>query len=169
MFLSPDRFLYVQGFVLGVGRFFHRGIRGLQIKLALTAFLFKQWITCILGHAAVQFGLLAYPFRELAESNRTSFTYEYMAHPVACAVFIVYYPSHRSRWIQIGYYVLFCTVLTVVEIVIQRYTDLIRYIRWNWFWSWGSLFLTFMVTRVFCVLYFRTMNQQKNAATVPRS
>lgn len=143
-------------------------------RLAIVAFLFKQWITCIFGHAVVELQLLAYPIRELADVSRTSITYEYMAYPMTCAVFNAYYPSHQRRWIQFGYYVLFTTVLTVVEVLIEQYTDLIRYVRWNWFWSWATIFLTFLMTRVFCVIYFGTMTRveaakQKNAASTTRS
>jgi hypothetical protein len=85
---------------------------------------------------------------------------------MTCAVFNVYYPHNRSRWLQFGYYILFTTALTVGEVVIQKYTDLIRYDDWNWFWSWGSIFVTFLMTRVFCVIYFGTM-KQKNAGSLP--
>ncbi|MEC0226253.1 CBO0543 family protein [Paenibacillus alba] len=51
-------------------------------RLAMVAFLFKQYITCIFGHAVVELKLLAYPVRELADVSRTSFTYEYMAYPM---------------------------------------------------------------------------------------
>ncbi|TJY43943.1 hypothetical protein E5161_00630 [Cohnella pontilimi] len=140
-------------------------------RLALVAFLFKQWITSILGHAVVELGLLIYPVRELAKISRTSFTYEYMAYPMTCALFNAYYPGRRSRWFQFGYYVLFTSVLTVIEVIMAQYTDLIRYVRWNWLWSWGTVFLTFLMTRVFCVVYFGTMHagKQKNAASSPRS
>ncbi|WP_239631008.1 CBO0543 family protein [Paenibacillus sp. H1-7] len=143
-------------------------------RLAMVAFLFKQYITCIFGHAVVEHKLLAYPVRELADVSRTSFTYEYMAYPMTCAVFNAYYPNHRSGWIQFGYYVLFTTVLTIVEVLLVQYTDLIRYIRWNWFWSWVTIFLTFLMTRAFCVIYFGTMTRvetakQKNASSTTRS
>lgn len=45
-------------------------------RLAIVAFLFKQYITCIFGHAVVELKLFAYPVRELADVSRTSFTYE---------------------------------------------------------------------------------------------
>jgi hypothetical protein len=143
-------------------------------RLAMVAFLFKQYITCIFGHAVVELQLLAYPVRELADVSRTSFTYEYMAYPMTCAVFNAYFPSHRSGWIQFGYYVLFTTVLTVGEVLLVQYTDLIRYVRWNWFWSWATIFLTFLMTRAFCVIYFGTMirvetAKQKNASSTTRS
>ncbi|MFF2158210.1 CBO0543 family protein [Paenibacillus chitinolyticus] len=79
----------------------------------------------------VELQLLAYPVRKLFDVSPTSFTYEYMSYPMTCAVFNAYYPSHRSGWIQFGYYVLFTTVLTIGEVLLVQYTDLIRYVRFR--------------------------------------
>jgi hypothetical protein len=128
-------------------------------RIAVLAFLFKQLLTAVLGHIVVEFNMLTYPVRELSDINRTSFTYEFLAYPMVCAIFNVYYPTHRSRLWQVGYYVLFTTVLTVPELLIERYTDLIRYIHWNWFWTWGTIFMTFAMTRIFCVVFFKTLKE----------
>jgi hypothetical protein len=128
-----------------------------KFRLALVSFLFKQMITSVVGHVVVEYGLLAYPVTELADINRTSFTYEFLAYPIICAIFNVYYPFNRSRLYQVGYYIVFATALTIPEVLIERYTELIRYVRWNWFWTWGTLFITFLMTRVFCVAFFKTI------------
>lgn len=131
-----------------------------KFRVALVAFSVKQLITTILGHVTVESGALSYPVREFAQVNRTSFIYEFLAYPMMCAVFNVYYPVHRNRLWQISYYMLFCTGLTIIELLILRHTNLIRYDRWNWFWTWGSLFITFLITRVSCVVFFRTVHQE---------
>lgn len=135
-----------------------------KLRLALVAFFVKQFITMILGHVVVQSGALIYPVREFAEVNRTSFIYEFLTFPMMCAIFNVYYPVHRNRLWRIGYYILYCTGLTITEVFIERYTNLILYIRWNWFWTWGSLMMTFLITRVICVVFFRTIHQEKENA-----
>lgn len=131
-------------------------------RMAVLAFLFKQTITYLLGLVAVELGLLAYPVRELADINRTSFTYEFMAYPMVCAIFNVYYPNGKSLWRQVIYYAGFCTILTVPEILLERYTPLVQYIHWNWPVTWLSLLVTFFMTRTFCVLFFRSL--YKNSA-----
>ncbi|MCY9691321.1 CBO0543 family protein [Paenibacillus alginolyticus] len=84
---------------------------------------------------------------------------------------ILIIPRQKRRLAMVA---LFTTVLTIVEVLLVQYTDLIRYVRWNWFWSWATIFLTFLITRVFCVVYFGTMTRveaakKKNAASTTRS
>lgn len=126
-----------------------------RFRVATIAFLFKQVMTWFLGLVVVELGLLVYPVRCLPEVNRASFIYEFFAYPMVCAVFNARYPSNRSRWFQLGYYAAYCTVLTLTEVFIEVYTDLIEYVHWNWFWTWSSLFMTFLLTRMFCVWFFR--------------
>lgn len=123
-------------------------------RLAVVALLFKQVITFLIGLVVVELGLLEYPIRLFASINRTSFTYEYYAFPVICAAFNVWYPNGRSLLIQLGYYVGYTSVLTVIEVIIEKYTELIKYIHWEWYITWISLCLSFFITRLFCVWFF---------------
>ncbi|MBY0122020.1 CBO0543 family protein [Bacillus sp. S/N-304-OC-R1] len=125
-----------------------------KIRLAVAVFLFKQVITFLIGLIVVELGLLEYPVRLFASINRTSFTYEYYAFPVTCAIFNVWYPNHRSTLIQVGYYVGFSSVLTIGEVIIEKYTDLIEYIHWEWYISWGTIYLSFFLSRLFCMWFF---------------
>ncbi|MFT4416184.1 CBO0543 family protein [Fredinandcohnia humi] len=125
-----------------------------KIRLAVVAFLFKQIITFLIGLVVVELGLLEYPVRLFASINRTSFTYEFYAFPVICAAFNVWYPSGRSNLIQIGYYVGFSSVMTIIEVIIEKYTDLITYIHWEWYISWITICFSFLLARLFCVWFF---------------
>jgi hypothetical protein len=126
-----------------------------KIRLAVSAFFFTQAITWILGSLVVEYGLISYPVRFFADANRSSFTYEFFVYPSVAAIFNVFYPYSRSMVIKFLYYGAYCTALTVPEIFIEKYTDLIEYHHWSWYCTWISLFLTFMMTRGFCVRFFR--------------
>lgn len=125
-----------------------------KIRLAVVAFLFQQVITFLIGLVVVELGLLEYPVRVFASINRTSFTYEYYAFPVICAAFNVWYPNGRSNLIQVGYYVGFSSVLTIIEVIIEKYTDLLEYIHWEWYISWVAIYLALFIGRLFCVWFF---------------
>lgn len=125
-----------------------------RIRLAIVAFLFKQMITFFVGLLVVEYRLLEYPVRLFASINRTSFTFEYYAFPVVCAAFNVWYPNRQSKLIQIGYYAGYTSVLTAVEVMIEKHTELIKYIHWEWYVTWITVCLSFFITRLFCVWFF---------------
>ena len=125
-----------------------------KMRLAVVAFLFKQVITFFWGLVVVECGLLEYPVRLFASINRTSFTYEYFAFPVMCALFNVWYPNNRSILFRLGYYFAFTTLLTLTEVIVEKYTDLIRYIHWEWYISWVTIWLSFFIVRIFCLWFF---------------
>lgn len=125
-----------------------------RIRLAITAFLSKQFITWPFGLIVVEKGWIEYPIRFFSEVNRGSFTFEYFLFPMTCVIFNVHYPYHRNGWIRFGYYFLFCTVLTVIEEFFQIFSNLIHYNQWHWSLSWVTLFTTFWMTRMFCKWFF---------------
>ncbi|MCM3569230.1 CBO0543 family protein [Neobacillus mesonae] len=125
-----------------------------KIRLAAAAFLFNQVITFLIGLVVVELGLLEYPIRLFASINRASFTFEYLAFPVVCAAFSVWYPNNRRLLFQYGYYAGFSSVLTIVEVIIEKYTDLIRYIHWEWYISWITICISLFIVRLFCVWFF---------------
>ncbi|MDR7001358.1 CBO0543 family protein [Neobacillus niacini] len=125
-----------------------------KIRLAVVAFLFNQIITFLIGLLVVELGLIEYPIRLFASINRTSFTYEYYAFPVICAAFIVWYPNNQGKLIQLGYYAGYSSFLTIVEVMIENYTHLIKYLHWEWYISWITIGLSLFITRLFCRWFF---------------
>lgn len=126
-----------------------------KLRLAVVAFLFKQMITFIIGLLVVEWDLIEYPIRLFADVNRTSFTFEYYAFPTVCAAFNVWYPDVRSKLVQAGYYIGYTSLLTIVEVTIERYTELANYIHWEWYVTWVTVCLSFYLTRKFCVWFFK--------------
>ncbi|WP_319005465.1 CBO0543 family protein [Metabacillus litoralis] len=116
-------------------------------RLASLAFLFKQVITLLIGLVVVDFNLISYPVRLFSKVNRASFTYELFVYPVICSVFNVFYPHYRCSLYKLGYYLAISTLLTVSEIFLEKYTDLINYLHWSWYWTLNTLFITFMLSR----------------------
>ncbi|WP_112180235.1 CBO0543 family protein [Paraliobacillus zengyii] len=133
-------------------------------RLALVAFLFKQVITLLFGSVVVQFDLIAYPIRLFADVNRASFSYEFFLYPIVCAVFNVFYPVSKSILYRLGFFTVFCSALTITEIFLVQYTDLIDYLQWSWYLTWITLFLTFLLSRKFFIWFFNnTFIQDRNA------
>ncbi|UJF33513.1 CBO0543 family protein [Paenibacillus hexagrammi] len=123
-------------------------------RVAQIAFLFKQFLTWILGLIVVEFDLIEYPVRFFASVNRSSFTFEYFAYPCICAVFNSRYPEGRSIPYKLVYFAAYTSAMTLIEWMIERNSTFIEYIHWSWYWTWLSLFITFGMSRAFTRWFF---------------
>lgn len=133
-------------------------------RIALTAFLFKQVMTYVIGLYVVEYGMLSYPVRAFADINRTSLTYEFLSYPMVCAISVSYFPFGRRQWIQVSYLAAITTLLTIVEVLFEKYTSLIKYVHWFWYWSWGTIFLTLVFSTIFCAWFFNGLNLKKGGS-----
>lgn len=126
-----------------------------KIREANIVFLFKQLITWPIGLAVVEFHLIEYPVREFKIATHTSFSFEYFIFPATCVIYILRYPENKSRLIRIGWQLLWPTWMTLLEVVIERYTNLIHYIHWEWYWTWLSLSATFLLSHTYYKWFLR--------------
>jgi hypothetical protein len=45
--------------------------------------------------------------------------------------------------------------MTILEVIIERYTNLIDYISWSWYWTWITLLITFHLTRTYYLWFIK--------------
>lgn len=126
-----------------------------KIREAQLVFLFEQIITWLVGLIVVELKLIEYPVRELPYATRSSFSFEYFIDPAITAIFVLRYPEGKSTLSKIGWYILFPTWLTIVELLIERYTNLIKYLHWAWYWSWITQLITFYLSRQYYRYFFK--------------
>jgi hypothetical protein len=127
-----------------------------KMREAWVAYLFKMFLTWGLGLYVVQMRWVEYPVRFIFPyAHRSSFTFEYFAYPAICVLFILHYPEKKSYIAQFGYFAAYCSIMTLLEVLIEQNTSLIHYITWKWYWTWISLFITFALSRLFNVWFFR--------------
>lgn len=117
--------------------------------------LFVQLPTWLLGLTAVQLGLLEYPFRELDGVNRTSFIFEFIALPVLCVHVNNHYPWKASKLVKTAYLAGIGLIITGAEVGLERYTMLIEYTGWKWYWTWAGVVLIFWLTQKTVAWFFR--------------
>lgn len=121
---------------------------------ACLIFLFKLALTWCLGLWVVQHRWIEYPVRLFFTSaSKTSFEFEFIAYPILCVYFNLNYPQKQS--FSLKHYFIFCSGITAYEFVLEQYTSLINYNGWEWYWTWTSLFITFFVSRMFYLWFFR--------------
>jgi hypothetical protein len=126
-----------------------------KLREAQIVFLFKQLLTWLFGLLVVEFHLIEYPVRIFKLATHSSFSFEYFIYPAVGVVFVLRFPEHKSNLIKIGWYVLFPTWMTILEVLLERYTHLIHYIHWSWYWTWMTLLITFFLSRNYYLWFFK--------------
>ncbi|MFE5321755.1 CBO0543 family protein [Paenibacillus sp. NPDC056579] len=129
---------------------------------AVLAFLACQAVTWVNSTLHVQFGLLQFPVREFPKASELLFTSEYMMYPVMCAFYYIYEPK-SGKLPRLLYLAACITCLCVVDTVIEKYTELIKYTNYSVFLTWIDFVVIFLITNIYCKWYFKTpaFNEEK--------
>jgi hypothetical protein len=138
-----------------------------KIREAQLVFLFKMSITWLIGLLVVEFRLIEYPVEFFKYATKTSFTFEYFVFPSICAVFNLNFPDYKSNLIKFMHYFYFCTTMTIMEVLCEKYTNIIEYIHWSWYLTWITLFITFFISRNYYVWFFRLRDTKQELSCVP--
>jgi hypothetical protein len=152
--MNKDYVLLALEWILATGLLI-RFIPKNKIREAFVAFSFKQTLTWVLGLAVVELRLIEYPVRLFPYANKTSFTFEYYTYPALCAIFNVNFPEDKGSFGKFMYYCYYCSVITILEVITERYTNILKYIHWTWYVTWITLFITFYITRRFYVWFYK--------------
>lgn len=131
-----------------------------KFREAFVIFGFKQLLTWLLGLIVVQLGLIEYPIRQFPNATKTSFVFEFYIYPSVCVIFNLHYPVNKKKSFKFAYYAIYCSAITIIEVIVERYTQIITYLHWNWSFTWVTLFLTFYASRKFYVWFYR-LNKKK--------
>jgi hypothetical protein len=127
-----------------------------KMREASAVYLFKLFLTWSMGLFVVQMKWIEYPERFIFPyAHRSNFTFEFFVYPSICVLFMLYYPEKKRYITQLGYFAAYCSIMTLLEVLIEHYTQLIHYIKWTWYWTWISLFLTFFLSRIYYIWFFR--------------
>lgn len=122
---------------------------------AQVAFLFKLFITWLTGLYVAHLHLIEYPIRFFADVNKSSFTFEFLSYPVICAFFNVFYPESKGKIVKFCCYAGICSTITGVELLFEKYTQLIRYIHWTGYHTWITVFITLYISRLYYRWFFK--------------
>lgn len=128
-----------------------------KIRETLVVFLFKQALTWIFGLIVVQKNLISYPYRLFfKKENKANFSFEYFIYPGLCALFSLYYPKNKSTFLKTLHYFISTSVIVIFEIIAVKYTKLIKYKKWTWYWSFITIWITDYLTQAFHNWFFKT-------------
>lgn len=125
---------------------------------AQVSFFFMQTLTWVFGGVVVELHLISYPVRFFHHAFRTSFTFEYFVFPAVSALFNIYFPKKGTYINKTLYLVSFPSILTISEVLLEKYTDNIEYMKWSWFWSWLTILLSLYASYKYCQWFFAVRN-----------
>lgn len=112
-------------------------------------------ITWILGLVAVEFGWIEYPARELQEATHSSFVFEFLVFPVLSIFFSLYFPTGESLLRRTLYTVAFGGGICIPEVILENYTQLVKYHEWRWYWTFFSVMGTLYLCRGLYLWFFK--------------
>lgn len=121
-----------------------------RIREAIVIFFFKQCITWLFGLFVVEKGWIQYPARLFfKKATKSSFTFEYFIYPSLCVLFNLYYPDKRNRFVKTMYYFLHSSLIASLEWIALKYTKLITYNGWKWYWTFTTIWSTYFLSHLF--------------------
>jgi hypothetical protein len=113
-----------------------------------------SFFSVFLGVLVVEEKMLEYPISFLSKYFSSSLLYEYLLLPVVCIYF--YQATYYSRYPRIILKcALYTSVLTIIEVLLERYTDLIEYHTWTWLHTFISTLFLMMFIRILMQLINR--------------
>jgi hypothetical protein len=127
-----------------------------RIREAWVIFSFKQFMTWLFGLMVVEKNLISYPSRLFfKKATRSSFTFEYFVYPALCILFNLYYPQKKSKKVKLLYHFSYTSSITVLEIIALKYTKLIKYKNWKWYWTFFTLWITYYLSHIHHQWFFK--------------
>lgn len=128
------------------------------IKDWLLSFLLASYFAYIIGTIVVDLNLIEYPILRPSHIFNTGYLYELLFFPIVGVYF--YQTSYTSGFKGIIFQCLLYTLaLTIVEILIVKYTHLINYLNWNWAYTFCSVFSFMLIIRFLLILINRKNEQ----------
>lgn len=119
------------------------------------AFLIFQAIIWLSDMPAFQYGVLSAPVRELPKATDLPLTIDYFFYPVLFSIFYVNKRVWASLWSRMTYFFIWISVITLFDIVIERYTDLLEYGFLTWWGMWIYIWILFYLSQVCCNWFYK--------------
>lgn len=152
--MSTEYIILVLVWIISIGLLLYVVPRGKR-REAQISFLFMQTLAWFFGVIVVELELIVYPVRFFAYTLKNSFTFEFLAFPTISVLFNIFFPKRKPLNKRLLYISTFPTVLIMIEVLLEKYTDNIEYLNWNWFYSWSSMLAALLVSYAYFNWFFK--------------
>ncbi|MDQ0340717.1 hypothetical protein J2S00_003543 [Caldalkalibacillus uzonensis] len=142
-----DRILLWCLLIIGIGLFLFSLRKPLLLKDTILIFLMKAYFSSFIGVIVVKEEMVEYPVRFLSKYFDASILFEYFLYPIMCIY--LYQTTVHSRFLGIVLQcALYTAALTTIEVICEKYTDLVEYHSWTWMHSFITIFLLSLSVRL---------------------
>jgi len=152
--LSRDKIILILSWILGIVLLIIF-VPANKLRQGIVPFLFKQVVTWLFGLLVVEKRLIKYPVREFKYAYKGSFSFEYFLYPTLCVLYNLYYPEKQNKLMKFLYLNLYAGITTALEVFLEKYTNTIKYIKWKWYWSYITMAITNISSRLFYKWFFK--------------
>lgn len=156
--MSLEIIIEIASCIIALGLLFF-GVQKRNIREAVLSLVFMQSFAFLLSLLTVQFKLISYPVRFFSSVTRTSISFEFLIFPAISVLYNLHYPINGKRFQKFFYILSYPTILTVLEVLIETYTQNIKYLHWNWFLSWISMAVSLYIAYWFFKWFFKKNSQ----------
>ncbi len=124
-------------------------------RVGIMAFMIFQALIWLCDMPAFKFNLLSAPVRILPKATNLALTINYIFYPVLFSIYYVHRRVKGNLWSKFLYFFVWISAVTLLDMVIERYTDLLEYGFLTWYGMWGYISFLFYVSQVCCNRFFK--------------
>lgn len=155
--MSIDYIVIILMWVIGILAFIFLTPKNHYRKVLFALLLCQAfvWISSLLH---VKFHLLAFPVREFPKATDVLVTTEYFFYPLLSGFYIVFEPKpkhKRSLAIRAVHLSIWTSGLVLIDHLLEKYTNLIEYLHYAWYFTWIDFFCIFAVTNLIYQWFFK--------------
>jgi len=125
-------------------------LRMVPLKDWLIIFLFTGYISVIAGTIVTEENMISYPVKILENHFVSSLQFEMFTLPIICIYF--YHTTYHSTYIGVFLQgLLYTSVLTLLEFLMETYTNVIQYHSWTWMVTFVTVLILIIFVRAFII------------------
>jgi hypothetical protein len=152
--MQMEYFILTAMWVLGITGFILFIPREKKRKGILTLMIF-QAIIWLCDMPAFTYNLLSAPVRFFPKATDLTVTINYLFYPVLFSIYYVHKRRDSSLTYKVMYFLVWVSFLTLIDIVLERHTDLLEYGRITAFGMWLYIGFIVLVSQIFCNWFYK--------------
>ncbi len=125
-----------------------------RIKEALLYFITAQILAWPISLIITLLGKRAFPVRPFPKATDGNLILSYVLYPTLIVFFHLYYPVKKKVFTKATYFIVFLAAMSLLDSVIENYTNLLVYKEWTAFHFFGLILIITLVLRVYLNWFF---------------